>query len=109
MRIHVRDRVIGAWVAPVPSRRQAKKVFHQGGVSKKSLKGLGVDSALPVSPGDLAESDSGAAAAMARMRLVEFKQIQNPVRIERLHTKSYSTLIIAASLALIGCALILTS
>jgi len=108
MRIQTRDRNIGAWAAPGPSRRQAKKAFSDGAANRINTKGLGIDSGMPISPGDLAETNSGGAAAIARNRFLEYSRQSQPVRFETVKIKSYNTLISAGILALIGSILIVT-
>jgi hypothetical protein len=109
LRIQTRDRNIGAWAAPGPSRRQAKKAFSDGAANRINTKGLGIDPAMPISPADLAETHSGGAAAIARYRLTEYSRLSQPARFETVQLKSYYTLISAIVLALIGSILIVTA
>ena len=62
MSVTVGDRIINAWAAPATSRIAARKVHAA------DLKGLNIEIAGTISPGDLPQSDSGIAAYYARVK-----------------------------------------
>ena len=62
MSVTVGERTINAWAAPATSRIAARKVHAA------DLKGLNVEIAGTISPGDLPQSDSGIAAYYARVK-----------------------------------------
>ena len=106
MRIQIRDKTIGAWAAPGPSRRQAKRVVRYDKVGRMDLKAVGIDPSFPIRPGDLAESDSGLAAGMARIRLIEYSRMKEPITFESLHTVNFRALIYAAVFGAVGATMI---
>ena len=62
MSVTVGDRTINAWAAPASSRMAARKVHAA------DLKGLNIEIAGTIAPGDLPQSDSGVAAYHARLK-----------------------------------------
>jgi hypothetical protein len=62
MSVTVGERTINAWAAPATSRIAARKVHAA------DLRGLNIDIAGTISPGDLPQSDSGVAAYYARVK-----------------------------------------
>jgi hypothetical protein len=105
MRIQTRERTISAWAAPGPSRGQARRTYRNG-VKESDIQGLGIEDNFPVRPGDLAQTDSGAAAAQARINYLEFQRSTNPTKIDSAHSKSWTGVIIAAIFTVIGASLI---
>lgn len=62
MSVTVGDRTINAWAAPAAGRIAARKV------DAAELKGLNIEIAGTIAPGDLPRSDSGVAAFIARQK-----------------------------------------
>ena len=62
MSVTVGDRIVNAWAAPAAGRIAARKV------DQAEIKGLNIELAGTIAPGDLPRSDSGVAAYHARLK-----------------------------------------
>lgn len=62
MSVTVGDRTVSAWAAPAAGRIAARKV------DSAEIKGLNIELAGTIAPGDLPSSDSGVAAYLARQK-----------------------------------------
>jgi hypothetical protein len=62
MSVTVGDRIVNAWAAPAAGRIAARKV------DSAEIKGLNIELAGTIAPGDLPRSDSGVAAYLARQK-----------------------------------------
>jgi hypothetical protein len=59
---------IYAWAAPAPGR------YHSRTIHDTEIRGIGIDHQLALRPGDSPKSHSGQAAAMARLRFLNFEK-----------------------------------
>jgi hypothetical protein len=93
--IFTADRKINAWAATGPSRRKVRRSMKVNKGSKVSeLQGvnpkhLGLERGSRITPNDLPDTDSGAAAAIARYRLKEFSRFGNKTRIPQTTRRNY--------------------
>lgn len=75
---------IYAFAAPAPGR------YHSRSIHPTEIRGVGIDHGMALRPGDSPRSDSGQAAALARLRLARFERGEVSAAIDRDFTRNLS-------------------
>ena len=105
--IYTREKRISAWAATGPTPRQARRATRLDKIEAIDPRTLGLERGVQIGPADLPESDTGAAAAIARYRMVDFNRAANPTIIEETFERNYSVIGAAALCGIIAAIMLL--